>query len=304
MVRARAVRMQRWMKSAGTAVDPSRSGRVLRAATNSSPESLLRPWPEKCSSSRSSGRLSAKRSSMCDCTSWEAALCTIDTRSRRSRGSEPAAGAGGGRRGLGEVLGDPEIGGFEVVVVHNAPSHDVKGISRTSSRRAGPRTSCSCTSPVTASRTTRVSSSSPRATPGRTGSAPPPWRPTSSSAACAARGLAASCSSSTAATAAPSARASRSAPPGRSTSWRASRRDDSGRPGPGGHQCVQRDGVRLRGTTLRRTTQSAVGLHLGRRRRAAAGDADRDEDGLVSLNELYDYVFDRSGTQPRADPGS
>src|SRR4029078_6519519 len=23
------------------------------------------------------------------------------------------------------------------------------------------------------------------------------------------------------------------------------------------------------------------------------GDADRDEDGLVSLNELYDYVFDR-----------
>jgi len=25
----------------------------------------------------------------------------------------------------------------------------------------------------------------------------------------------------------------------------------------------------------------------------ATGDADRDEDGLVSLNELYDYVFDK-----------
>ena len=69
MVRARAVRMHRWTKSAGTAVDPSRSGRVLRAAKNSSPESLFSPWPEKCSSSRSSGRLSAKRSSMCACTS-------------------------------------------------------------------------------------------------------------------------------------------------------------------------------------------------------------------------------------------
>ncbi|GAA3696986.1 caspase family protein [Terrabacter ginsenosidimutans] len=34
------------------------------------------------------------------------------------------------------------------------------------------------------------------------------------------------------------------------------------------------------------------------------GDADRDEDGLVSLNELYDYVFDRvRETNPNQTPG-
>ena len=62
MLRARELRMHRWTKSAGTAVDPSRSGRVLRAAKNSSPESLFSPWPEKCSSTRSSDWLSANRS--------------------------------------------------------------------------------------------------------------------------------------------------------------------------------------------------------------------------------------------------
>ena len=34
------------------------------------------------------------------------------------------------------------------------------------------------------------------------------------------------------------------------------------------------------------------------------GEADRDEDGLVSLGELYDYVFDRVREQnPRQTPG-
>lgn len=34
------------------------------------------------------------------------------------------------------------------------------------------------------------------------------------------------------------------------------------------------------------------------------GDADRDEDGLISLNELYDYVFDRvKEVNPRQTPG-
>ena len=34
------------------------------------------------------------------------------------------------------------------------------------------------------------------------------------------------------------------------------------------------------------------------------GDADRDEDGLVSLNELYDYVFDRvREVNPKQTPG-
>jgi len=43
MLRAREVGMHRWTKSAGTAVEASRSGRVLRAAKNSSPESFFRP---------------------------------------------------------------------------------------------------------------------------------------------------------------------------------------------------------------------------------------------------------------------
>ena len=64
MLRARELRMHRWTKSAGTAVDPNRSGRVFRAAKKSSPESLFSPWPEKCSSTRSSDWLSANRSSM------------------------------------------------------------------------------------------------------------------------------------------------------------------------------------------------------------------------------------------------
>ena len=34
----------------------------------------------------------------------------------------------------------------------------------------------------------------------------------------------------------------------------------------------------------------------------ATGDADRDEDGLVSLNELYDYVFDKVGSRIRTRP--
>ena len=35
----------------------------------------------------------------------------------------------------------------------------------------------------------------------------------------------------------------------------------------------------------------------------ATGDADRDEDGLVSLDELYDYVFDKvQETESAPDP--
>ncbi len=43
MLRDRLVRMHRWTKSAETAVEPSRFGRVLRAAKNNSPDSLFKP---------------------------------------------------------------------------------------------------------------------------------------------------------------------------------------------------------------------------------------------------------------------
>jgi hypothetical protein len=47
--------MHRRTKSAEIAVELSRFGRVFRAAKKSSPDSLFKPWQEKCSNSTSSG---------------------------------------------------------------------------------------------------------------------------------------------------------------------------------------------------------------------------------------------------------
>ena len=62
------------------------------------------------------------------------------------------------------------------------------------------------------------------------------------------------------------------------------------------------EGERLRDDALPEPSLFTAALVRG----LATGEADRDEDGWVSLNELYDYVFDRvRGGQPEpdADPG-
>jgi hypothetical protein len=56
-----------------------RWGRVLLAAKNNSPDSLFRPWQEKCSSRTSSGRLSENRSSMCSPMTCAGSLRTTRT---------------------------------------------------------------------------------------------------------------------------------------------------------------------------------------------------------------------------------
>jgi hypothetical protein len=79
MLRDRLARMHRWTKSAEIAVEPSRFGRVLRAAKNSSPDSLFNPWQEKCTRSTSSGRLSEKMSSIWPWITYEGSLRTTCT---------------------------------------------------------------------------------------------------------------------------------------------------------------------------------------------------------------------------------
>lgn len=79
MLRDQLVRMHRWTKSAGTAVEASLFGRVLRAAKNSSPDSLFSPWQEKCSKRISSGRASEKRSSICAWMTCAVSLWTTRT---------------------------------------------------------------------------------------------------------------------------------------------------------------------------------------------------------------------------------
>lgn len=100
-LRDRLSRMHRCTKSAETAVDPSLFGRVLDAAKNSSPDSLFSPWPEKCSNSTSSGRLSTNTSSICASMTCAGSLCTTCTAkspiwgspSTRPSASASAAGA-------------------------------------------------------------------------------------------------------------------------------------------------------------------------------------------------------------------
>src|SRR6266516_6403537 len=103
MLRDRLARMHRCTKSAEIAVEPSRFGRVLRAAKNSSPDSLFSPWQEKCNSSTSSGRLSEKSSSICPWIRCAASLCTTCTVKSPTRGSpstlpSASASAAGARR--------------------------------------------------------------------------------------------------------------------------------------------------------------------------------------------------------------
>ena len=73
---------------------------------------------------------------------------------------------------------------------------------------------------------------------------------------------------------------------------------------PGCDHRVQRDGIRVQGDQLaddkhRRPSGCTSALVDG----LATGDADRDEDGWVSLNELYDYLFEKvARTEPAPDP--
>src|SRR6266511_566863 len=71
--------MRRLTNSAATAVAPSRRSLVLAVAKYSSPPSSLTPWQEKCSSSRSSGRRSAKNSSTARLTSWAGSFSRVRT---------------------------------------------------------------------------------------------------------------------------------------------------------------------------------------------------------------------------------
>ena len=54
----------------------------------------------------------------------------------------------------------------------------------------------------------------------------------------------------------------------------------------------------------RRRNRRGIGLHQGRRRWLGGGEADLDGDGQVSVDELYDYVFDRVHREtPNQTPG-
>lgn len=66
--------------------------------------------------------------------------------------------------------------------------------------------------------------------------------------------------------------------------------------------------VRLSDTQLLGSVVAAIGSWLARSSRHSikleTGDADRDQDGLVGLNELYDYVYDLvRATTPSQTPG-
>ena len=77
------------------------------------------------------------------------------------------------------------------------------------------------------------------------------------------------------------------------------------RPRPGSDHRVQRDGVRLRGrrTSGNREVPPSVftsALVQG----LATGEADRDQDGLIGLDELYEYVYDQvRAATPNQTPG-
>ena len=77
------------------------------------------------------------------------------------------------------------------------------------------------------------------------------------------------------------------------------------RPGPGGDHRVRRDGVRLRGRRAgRRRRGGAVGVHQRPGEGLETGEADRDQDGLVGLDELYDYIYDKvRAATPNQTPG-
>ena len=71
---ARLSAICRFTKSAATAVEASRGGRVSAAARNNSPDAFLTLWQEKCTSRRSVGLRSAKKSSIANLICWADSL--------------------------------------------------------------------------------------------------------------------------------------------------------------------------------------------------------------------------------------